>query len=110
MTSEKERLNIARPCIGKEMVDKCVADGCSNIPSDRVSLLKLPSDGILRRTWEKQVQRTLAQWKATKHSFLCSDHFTEDCFEGKWAAMVVWDGGKGVYIPITCCEMTASCW
>ena len=44
-------------------------------------LFKFPSDGILRRKWEKQVQQTRAQWKATEHSFLCSDHFTEDCFE-----------------------------
>ena len=63
------------------MVNRCVAAGCCNTPSDRVSLLKFPSDGALRRKWEKQVQRTRAKWKATEHSFLCSDHFTEDCFE-----------------------------
>ena len=68
MTSETERLYIAGLRDGKEMVNRCVAAGCSNTPSDRVSLLKLPSDGVLRRIWEKQVQRTLAQWKATKHS------------------------------------------
>ena len=72
---------IARPGVGKEMVNRCVAAGCSNTPSDRVSLFKFPSDGVLRRKWEKQVQQTRAQWKATEHSFLCSDHFTEDCFE-----------------------------
>ena len=55
--------------------------GVPNTPSDRVSLFKFPSDGVLRRKWEKQVQRTRAQWKATEHSYLCSDHFTEDCFE-----------------------------
>lgn len=63
------------------MVNRCVAAGCSNTSSDRVSLFKFPSDAVLRRKWEKQVQRTRAQWKATEHSFLCSDHFTEDCFE-----------------------------
>ena len=47
MTSEKERLYctgiyavyniyIAGPRYGKEMVNRCVAAGCSNIPSDRV--------------------------------------------------------------------------
>ena len=63
------------------MVNRCVAAGCCNTPSDRVSLLKFPSDGALRRKWKKQVQRTRAKWKANEHSFLCSDHFTEDCFE-----------------------------
>ena len=46
-----------------------------------MSLFKFPSDGVLRRKWEKQVQWTRTQWKATEHSYLCSDHFTEDCFE-----------------------------
>ena len=60
------------------MVNRCVAAGCSNTPSDRVSLFK---DRFLRNQWEKQVQRTRAQWKATDHSYLCSEHFTEACFE-----------------------------
>ena len=68
MTSEKERLYIAGPHDGKEMVNNCVAAGWLNTPSNRVSLLKLPSDGVLRCILEKQVQRTLAQWKATKYS------------------------------------------
>ena len=29
----------------------------------------------------KQVRRTRAQWTPTKHSVLCSEHFTEDSFE-----------------------------
>ena len=63
------------------MVNRCVAAGCSNTPSDRVSLFKFPKDRVLRAQWEKQVQRTRAQWKATEHSCLCSEHFTEDSFE-----------------------------
>ena len=31
-----------------QMVNRCVAAGCSNTPSDRVSLFKFPSDGVLR--------------------------------------------------------------
>ena len=31
--------------------------------------------------WEKQVQRTRDRWKVTELSYLCSDHFTEDCVE-----------------------------
>ena len=63
------------------MVNRCVAAGCSNTPSDKVSLHKFPKDVSWKREWEKQVQRTRAQWKATEHSYLCSEHFTEDCFE-----------------------------
>ena len=63
------------------MVNSCVAAGCSNTPSDCVSLFKFPSDATVRRQWEKQVQQTRAQWKVTDHSYLCSDHFNEDCFE-----------------------------
>ena len=80
---EKERLYIARPRVGKEMVNKCMVARCSNTPSDRVSLLKLPSDGVLRCIWEKQVQRTLVQWKATKHSpFFVVTILLWTCFEG----------------------------
>lgn len=63
------------------MVNRCVAAGCSNTPSERVSLYKFPSDPRIREKWVKQVKRTRAKWNATKHSVLCSDHFTEDCFE-----------------------------
>ena len=62
------------------MVNRCVAAGCSNTASDNVSLFKFPKDPVLRRQWEKQVQRTRAQWKATEHSHLCSEHFTSDSF------------------------------
>ena len=63
------------------MVYRCVAAGCSNTPSVRVSLYKFPSDPSLREKWIKQVRRTRAQWTAAKYSVLCSDHFTADCFE-----------------------------
>ena len=63
------------------MVNRCVAAGCSNTPSDRVSLFRFPKDKVLRNKWEKQVQRTRAKWKVTEHSYLCSEHFTEDSFE-----------------------------
>ena len=93
MTSSKERLSrryTSARClqwrsgeysadIGK-MVNRCVAAGCSNTASDHVSLFKFPKDPVLRRQWEKQVQRTRAQWKATEHSHLCSEHFPSDAF------------------------------
>ena len=111
MTSEKERLYIAGPRDDKEMVSRCMAAECSNIPSDRVSLLKLSSDGVLRCIWKKQVQQTLAQWKATKHSlFFVVTILLRICFEGGWAVLAVWDAGKGGCIPSTCCEVVASGW
>lgn len=65
------------------MVYKCVAAGCSNSSSSSTTLYEFPKDPQLRHEWEKQVQRTRAQWKATKHSHLCSEHFTAECFEAE---------------------------
>ena len=31
------------------------------------------------------MQRTRAEWKVTEHSYLCSEHFTLDCFEADTA-------------------------
>ena len=63
------------------MVNRCVAAGCSNTHSGHVSLHKFTTDPSLRQKWEKQVRKTRAKWTATKHSVLCSEHFTDDCFE-----------------------------
>lgn len=63
------------------MVNRCVAAGCSNTPSERISLHKFPVDPKLREKWVKQVRRTRAQWTPTKNSVLCSEHFSEDSFE-----------------------------
>ena len=64
------------------MVNRCAAAaGCSNTPSDHVCLFPFPKDHVIRKQWEKQVQRTQAKWKATEYSFLCSEHFTDDAFE-----------------------------
>ena len=63
------------------MVNRCVAAGCSSTPSERISLHKFPADPKLREKWVKQVRRTRAQWTPTKHSVLCSEHFSEDSFE-----------------------------
>ena len=62
------------------MVNRCTAAGCSNTPSERISLHKPPADPKLREKWMKQV-RTRSQWTPTKHSVLCSEHFSEDSFE-----------------------------
>ena len=61
------------------MVKRCIAVGCSNTNADGVSLFRFPRDPSLHTKWNKQVQRTCADWKdATEYSVLCSDHFTSD--------------------------------
>ena len=90
---------------------KCVAAGCSNTPSGGVSLLKLPSDGVLRRIWEKQVQQTSSSVESYQElSFLCSDHFTEDLFRGGVGCHGGRDGGKEGCNPTTCCKVVAGSW
>ena len=70
------------------MVNRCVAAGCSNVPSDRVSLFRFPKDKALMSKWDKQVQRTRDRLKLTEHSYLCSDHFIEDCFEVDFSSKI----------------------
>ena len=65
------------------MVYECVAAGCSNSSSSSTTLFKFPKDPQQRLGWERQVLRTRAHWKATDYSFLCSEHFTDDCFEAE---------------------------
>ena len=68
--------------IAINMGKRCVAAGCSNTNGDGVSLFRFPRDPALRAQWNKQVQRTRADWKgATEYSVLCSEHFTSKCFE-----------------------------
>ena len=64
------------------MVYKCVAARCSNSSSSS-TLYDFPKDPQLRQEWEKQVLHTRAHWNTTKHSRLCSEHFTADCFEAE---------------------------
>ena len=65
-----------------KMVKRCIAAGCSNIAQENVSLFSFLRDPVLRDRWTKQVRRTHDGWSGpTPYSFVCSDHFTEDCFE-----------------------------
>lgn len=59
----------------------CVAYGCGKTAEDRVTLFKFPKDHEEFRKWEKQVQRTRANWVATPNSHLCSEHFGKEYFE-----------------------------
>ena len=64
------------------MGKKCIAFGCSKTHKNDVSLFKFPTESNLRRAWILQVKRTRDKWDGpSEHSTLCSDHFTEDCFE-----------------------------
>ena len=63
-----------------KMPKRCVAFGCGNTNKDGVSLLSFPK--VLSKKWTEQVKRTGDKWFGpTKYSFLCSCHFTEDCFQ-----------------------------
>ena len=63
------------------MVKRCVAAGCSNTNADGVSLFKFPKDEKLHALWIKQVSRFRAEWTCTEYSVLCSEHFSDECFE-----------------------------
>ena len=66
----------------KRMVKHCIAAGCSNTCKQNVSLFISPRDPTLRERWTRQVRRTRAGWSGpTATSYLCSNHFTEDCFD-----------------------------
>lgn len=62
------------------MPDRCVAYGCSNTTSDKISLYRFPGDPTLKAQWEKQVQTTRARWNASGTSVLCSEHFSVESF------------------------------
>ena len=55
-----------------KMLNRCVAAGCSNTARPGIALYKFPKDPVLRKQWERQVQRTRAKWTATESSVLCS--------------------------------------
>ena len=62
------------------MPSRCVAAGCSNTTRDGVSLHRFPSDP--KCIWMTNVKLTRAKWSGlTEHSFLCSAHFKQTCFE-----------------------------
>lgn len=63
------------------MPKRCVAANCSNITTDSIRLFRFPKEESLRRQWTAQVKRTRADWSGpTVYTFLCSEHFTPDCF------------------------------
>lgn len=60
----------------------CAAFGCNNdsrSPPPGVSYFRFPRDDYFREQWLRKISR--ADLVLTKHSRLCSEHFTPDCFE-----------------------------
>ena len=64
------------------MTRDCVVGGCLNMPKDGVSFHNFPNDETVRKKWIKAVDSTRKHWKGpTKHTKVCSDHFSDDCFD-----------------------------
>ena len=60
----------------------CIAFGCHNSHQKGFTLFKFSVDEKLRKAWTLQVQRTRDKWHGpTQNSAVCSEHFTEECFE-----------------------------
>ncbi|XP_063242342.1 zinc finger protein 358-like isoform X2 [Bacillus rossius redtenbacheri] len=63
------------------MVTSCCAINCTerHVKGGKVTFHKFPKDAARRAAWIEAVHRK--NWTPTKNSMLCSDHFTEDCFD-----------------------------
>ena len=57
----------------------CAAINCRNDSKSKVSTFKFPDDPKLRKQWLIKMKR--ASFEPTKHSRICADHFTADCFQ-----------------------------
>lgn len=75
---------------------KCVAYGCGKSYRDNVSMFRFPKDRGEFLKWEKQVQRTRHKWVAKPFSFLCSEHFSKDCFEPRSTTVTKTMGSRGL--------------
>ncbi|XP_017339938.1 lethal(3)malignant brain tumor-like protein 2 [Ictalurus punctatus] len=78
------------------MPNLCVAYGCGKSYRDNVSMFRFPKDRGEFLKWEKQVQRTRHKWVAKTFSFLCSEHFSKDCFEPRPTTLTKNMGAKGL--------------
>ena len=57
----------------------CAAINCRNDSKSKVSTFKFPEDPKLRKEWLLKMKRE--SFEPTKHSRICADHFTADCFQ-----------------------------
>uniref|UniRef100_A0A4W4FI38 Lethal(3)malignant brain tumor-like protein 2 n=1 Tax=Electrophorus electricus TaxID=8005 RepID=A0A4W4FI38_ELEEL len=78
------------------MPNRCAAYGCRKSYGDNVTMFRFPKDPGEFRKWEKQVQRTRTSWVAKTFSFLCSEHFSKDCFEPRPTTVAKVMGFKGL--------------
>ncbi|XP_036428775.1 lethal(3)malignant brain tumor-like protein 2 isoform X2 [Colossoma macropomum] len=78
------------------MPNCCAAYGCGKTHKDNVTMFRFPKDPADFRKWEKQVQKTRRKWFAKGLSFLCSEHFSKDCFEPRSTALAKTMGFKGL--------------
>ena len=69
--------------VSADKVNRCVVFGCSNTPSERVSLHKFSSDKHRRQIWARFVRGTHASWNLEESVFICSKHFCDDDFVNK---------------------------
>ena len=63
------------------MVHSCVVYGCSNTPSNKLTLHSFPKDASLLKQWETFVNNTRVWGKSTPSSKICSHHFKPEDFE-----------------------------
>ncbi|XP_026993553.1 lethal(3)malignant brain tumor-like protein 2 isoform X3 [Tachysurus fulvidraco] len=78
------------------MPNHCVAYGCGKSYKDNISMFRFPKDRGEFLKWQKQVQRTRHKWVAKISSFLCSEHFSKDCFEPRPTTVSKTMGSKGL--------------
>ena len=63
------------------MPNYCVAFGCSNTSSKPgISCFRFPKDPVLKKKWIEQVRDKWPEGPS-KNSVVCSEHFTQDCFD-----------------------------
>ncbi|XP_050390977.1 zinc finger protein 611 [Patella vulgata] len=66
----------------------CSVGGCKNNGSSRpsgTSMHRFPRNEALREAWTTFVNlsRSKSNWKPTKCKYICSEHFSQDCFDSK---------------------------
>ncbi|KAJ8048467.1 THAP domain-containing protein 10 [Holothuria leucospilota] len=69
------------------MPRRCVVGGCSNIPDGRgrISVHRFPKAKRMRKIWINFVNNTRSDFACTDNSVICSNHFTEECFDPSFA-------------------------
>ena len=64
------------------MGKRCVVAGCGNSSKTGHSVHVFPQDDRTRQLWTRFVKLTRVDFiSPTQNSAICSDHFTDDCYE-----------------------------